>query len=79
MQQHNGPETLHSASEDSCNTTQHKSNISTQPWGNLNFKHSSEQTIAVQFSFNEKSGDLKEGIHNIHIKIYAFKSNGSNS
>lgn len=35
--------------------------------------------MAVQFSFNEKSGDLKEGIHNIHIKIYAFKSNGSNS
>lgn len=29
MQQRNGPATLHSVSEDSCNTTQQKSNIST--------------------------------------------------
>ena len=69
MQQRNGPVTLHSASEDSCKTTQRKSHISTQPWGNLNFKHSSEQKTAAQSSFNEKPGDLTEGIHNIHIKI----------
>lgn len=66
MQQRNGPVTLHSVSEDSCNTTQHKSNTSTQPWGNLNFKHSSKQQTPAQSSFNEKFGD---GNHNIRIKI----------